>query len=105
KQGIAPLEHFFTLNKQSSIHFSLASFPLLESIFGKKIVAKIIAEEKKKEKALTQEELTALLTGDPASSALIAELDKELNFSKKRERRKIVSVNDPKSDLIITKPS
>jgi len=103
-QGIAPLEHFFILGKQSAIHFCFASPPLLEATFGKKIAAKIRAEEKKLAKPLTQDEFTALLTGDPACSALIAELDTQLNFTKKHPKRKTLSITDPKSDLLITKP-
>lgn len=109
KQGIPPFADFFTLGKQSAIHFSFASPLLLEAIFGKKRRAQILAEEKKKAQkegssSLTQEELTALLTGDPASSALVTELGTQLSFSLKREKRTEVFAQDNQTDLIVSKP-
>lgn len=109
KQGIPPFSDFFTLGKQSAIHFSFASPLLLEAIFGKKLRAKILAEEKKKAQkdgtsCLTQEELTALLTGDPACSALVTELGTQLNFSSKREKRNEIVAQDKQTDLIVSKP-
>lgn len=105
-EGIAPLEHFFTLGQQSAIHFCFASPLLLQATFGKKIAEKIIAEEDKKERKspLTQDEFASLLINDPACSSLITELDSELNFSKKQEKRKALSGIDKKSNLTITKP-
>jgi hypothetical protein len=109
RQGIPPFGDFFTLGKQSAIHFSFASPILLEALFGKTLRAKILAEEKKKAQkeatsCLTQEELTALLTGDSACSALVMELGTQLNFSLKREKRKEIIAQDKQTDLIVSKP-
>lgn len=109
KQGIARLEDFFTLNKGPVIYFSCASIPLLHALFGEKTTSKILSEEKQKyakgEKkiALTQDELTALLSHDPARSSTILELDKHMTFSHKHMKQSTICKKNTQNGLIVQK--
>jgi hypothetical protein len=105
QQGIPPLGDFVTLGKGASIYFTFASKPLVKALFGEKTALKILSEERKKGEAvgkkssLTQEELSTLLSSDPAGSALMLELGQQLNFSQKFVRRNVLCYKNDKNDL------
>lgn len=107
-RGIPPLEDFLLLDKSPSIRFSFASAPLLHAIFGKKIASKILDEEKKKReegknKSLTKEEVTTLLSGDTTCSSLILELGDQIDFSQKPLKRTTLGKRDKASGLVVKK--
>ncbi len=106
-RGIAPLDDFFCVQKGTGIHFSYASPPLLEALFGKDGVQKIMEEEKKRwddtgtYTYLTKDDLTALFAHDHNFNSSITALGTHLNFSKQSGKIKVICAQDRKTGLII----
>ncbi len=109
KQGIPPFGEFFRCGDTlTAIHFSFASPPLLEAIFGKKIADHILAEERKgwEEKRayvyFEKELLSSKFPGQTSANAHFEGLEKYISYSKEFPILQAMSGRDAKTKLSVT---